>query len=122
MLSYMGITLPADENGRAMLRFILHARRIETVCDGLRWFDIKRYGIEIEHNINGTVEKLAWDDERRALQLPQDVIYAGVEGNPRSSSSAAGSSTSGSLTIESVQPQYSTYLIPSVRFEQVGHK
>ena len=118
----MGIKLPADENGRAMLRFILHARRIETVCDGLRWFDIKRYGIEIEHNINGTVEKLAWDDERRALQLPQDVIYAGVEGNPRSSSSAAGSSTSGSLTIESVQPQYSTYLIPSVRFEQVGHK
>lgn len=118
----MGINPPADETGRAMLRFILHARRIETICDGLRWFDIKRYGIEIEHNVNGTVDKLTWNDERRALQLPQDVIYAGVEKNPRAGSSATGSSSSGSLTLESIQPQYSTYLIPTVRFEQVGHK
>ena len=63
---------------------VLHFRRIETMFDGYRWFDIKRYGIEIEHSIaNAAVDKLLYNDERRAIQLPQEVISAGVEANPR---------------------------------------
>jgi len=54
------------------------------VHEGLRWLDIKRYGIEISHNRDGeTPDVLTKDDLRRAWQLPQDVISAGVPGNPR---------------------------------------
>lgn len=63
---------------------LLHFRRIETLFDGYRWFDIKRYGIEITHKIGRTrVETLTKDDPRRALQIPAEVISAGMEGNNR---------------------------------------
>ena len=62
----------------------LHFRRLETLHDGLRWFDIKRYGIEITHK-RGTepVRTLVWNDDRRAIQIPQDVRMAGMTANPR---------------------------------------
>lgn len=63
---------------------VLHFRRIETIDDGMRWFDIKRYGIELTHKIGADrVEFLSWDDPRRALQLPPEVISAGLEANVR---------------------------------------
>jgi hypothetical protein len=59
-------------------------RRIETIHEGLRFQDIKRYGIEISHNREGLEnDVLTLDDPRRAIQLPQDVISAGLEANPR---------------------------------------
>ncbi|MBD1420440.1 RagB/SusD family nutrient uptake outer membrane protein [Sphingobacterium chuzhouense] len=75
-----------------MLHALLFIRRIETLHMGLRWFDVKRYGIEIERRIIssgtmiGTVEsatKLTARDNRKALQLPPDVISAGLTPNPR---------------------------------------
>ena len=67
-----------------LIHCVLHFRRIETMFDGYRWFDIKRYGIEITHNIDGKgLQRLPYDDERRAIQLPQEVISAGMESNPR---------------------------------------
>ena len=62
----------------------LHFRRIEGMHDGLRWHDLKRYGIEIEH-VQGkdAPRKLVWNDDRRAIQLPQEVIVAGMTANPR---------------------------------------
>lgn len=66
------------------LQCVLHFRRIETLDDGLRWFDIKRYGIEITHKIGATrVETLTPDDPRRALQIPVEVIAAGHKANER---------------------------------------
>lgn len=63
---------------------LLHFRRIETIFDGYRWFDIKRYGIEVTHHIGRTrVETLTLNDPRRALQIPAEVISAGMEGNNR---------------------------------------
>ena len=67
---------------------VLHFRRIETMHDGMRWFDIKRYGIPLTHemsNGDGTVAtlKLDWDDDRRAIQLPQEALMAGQQANPR---------------------------------------
>ena len=46
----------------------------------MRWYDIRRYGIEIEHLIgaNGR-DVLKWDDPRRAYQLPADVLTSGME-------------------------------------------
>ena len=62
----------------------LHLRRLEGLHDGLRWHDIKRYGIEIEH-VQGKdpARILVWNDDRRAIQLPQEVIMAGLTANPR---------------------------------------
>ena len=49
-----------------------------------RWCDIKRWGIEIAHNREGQPDDLLLlDDPRRALQLPADVISAGLTPNPR---------------------------------------
>jgi hypothetical protein len=71
------------------LQCLLHIRRIETIFEGLRWFDIKRFGIVIyrrylDANNDVTVrDSLTVDDPRRAIQLPQDVINAGLPPNPR---------------------------------------
>lgn len=72
-----------------MLHCILQCRRILTLHEGLRWFDIKRYGIEIDRYQETTTgnwhieESLSKDDPRRAIQVPRDVIDAGLEPNPR---------------------------------------
>jgi hypothetical protein len=71
------------------LQCLLHIRRIETIFEGLRWFDIKRFGIVIYRrylDVNNDVtvtDELLIDDPRRAIQLPQDVINAGLPANPR---------------------------------------
>ena len=73
-----------DETQESLFHCILHMRRCETIMDGLRWQDIKRFGIEIAHNRAGeTPDILRKDDLRRAFQLPDDVISAGLEANPR---------------------------------------
>ena len=68
------------------LQCVQHFRRIETVHKGDRWFDIKRYGIELTHRIGtNRVETLTLNDKRRAIQknvrdddIPTDV-NPGVE-------------------------------------------
>lgn len=73
-----------DGDQENLIQCVLHLRRIETIHDGLRWSDIKRYGIEIAHNRDGQADDiLLKDDPRRAVQLPQDVIEAGLAANPR---------------------------------------
>ena len=73
-----------------LLQCVLGFRRIEMLQSGYRWFDIKRYGIEIprrildiEGNPSELVDVLKIDDPRRAIQLPAKVIAAGMEANPR---------------------------------------
>jgi hypothetical protein len=71
------------------LHCLLHIRRIETLFDGLRWYDLKRFGIvvyrrELDANNTATLlDVLPVDDPRRAIQLPDPVIKAGMEPNPR---------------------------------------
>ena len=74
----------------AMLQCVLGFRRIETLQTGLRWFDIKRYGMEIKRrviNAAGIPERqtdiLLRDDPRRAVQIPLKVRQAGLEPNER---------------------------------------
>mgnify|MGYP000547270693 CR=1 FL=1 len=60
-----------------------HFRRIETVHMGMRWFDIKRFGLEFTRKIGKTREEtLSLDDPRRAIQLPASVVAAGLQANP----------------------------------------
>ncbi|MBP3252223.1 MAG: RagB/SusD family nutrient uptake outer membrane protein [Prevotella sp.] len=73
-----------------MLQCVLGFRRIETLQTGMRWYDVKRYGIEIvrrEINASGfpqrTTDVLTVDDPRRAIQIPLRARDAGVKPNPR---------------------------------------
>lgn len=81
------LDLGVQEN---LIHCILHARRITTLHEGLRWYDVKRYGIEIsrrQFNSDGVItvtDNLASNDDRTAIQIPSDVIAAGMQPNPRS--------------------------------------
>ena len=67
-----------------LLKAVIHARRIETVHEGERWQDIKRFGIEISHNIeNESPIVLKAHDLRKAVQIPASVVEAGMQPNPR---------------------------------------
>jgi len=89
----------------SMLQCILGMKRLDHIAQGLRWFDIKRYGIEVERrtmtpdpkagDYDAALKPLRVDDvltvndPRRAMQLPQEVITAGMEPNPRAESKPA---------------------------------
>ena len=88
-----------EEGGKkeAMLQCLLSLRRIETIGQGMRWFDIKRYGIEIPRrrmsragSVLRVTDVLTKDDNRRALQLPLKVISAGLPANVRTNNAASG--------------------------------
>lgn len=67
-----------------LIYMILHLRRIETWQQGMRMQDIKRYGMEFCHNLDGENDLIFKPgDLRGALQLPIDVIDAGLPANPR---------------------------------------
>ncbi|MCH5600436.1 RagB/SusD family nutrient uptake outer membrane protein [Niabella ginsengisoli] len=82
----------ADATQENLLHCVLFIRRLETMHTGLRWFDVKRYNIEVPRRVItsaaavGSVDDanaLKIRDNRMAIQLPQDVIAAGLEPNPR---------------------------------------
>ena len=62
-------------------------RRFETNFTGKRFFDLKRWGMEYYHvygdNTSTGVKNdticMRWNDPRRALEIPQDAIAAGME-------------------------------------------
>ena len=74
-----------------MIHFVLNCRRTETMGLGMRWFDIKRYGITIYRRevdskgelTSNYLDVLGPDDLRRAVQIPQKSRDAGFEGNKR---------------------------------------
>lgn len=74
----------------SLLQLVLAMRRYETMHEGKRWFDIKRWGIKIPRRLmdaSSYPEKITdWlevDDQRRAIQIPMKVRDAGYEPNPR---------------------------------------
>lgn len=83
----MGFEKVLEGDDRSVLDCILHFRRVETIHNGDRWFDIKRYGIEYYHFYRDPneddihVDSLTWNDPRRVFQLPQNVIDAGYPPN-----------------------------------------
>lgn len=89
----------------------LHLRRIETLFDGNRLFDIKRFGIEIKHQIGYPIQEdvLTWNDYRRAIQLPQDAILGGQEPNPGYQPS--GNSTNNNLVSSELRLPFTQYTI-----------
>lgn len=73
-----------------LLQCILHLRRLVTMHEGLRMQDVKRYGltiyrrrVSVENRVIEVTDSMKANDPRQAIQLPQDVITAGLQANPR---------------------------------------
>lgn len=68
----------------AMLQCIQHFRRIEMLHTGMRWFDIKRLGLEFDRKIGkDEQDHLGIMDQRKAMQIPAEIQAAGMQSNPR---------------------------------------
>lgn len=84
-------TLDGGEDQEMLLHHLLQCRRVATVHEGLRWFDIRRYGIEVYRFVHDTKDRAkvtvaktlsSWD-EHTTFQIPQNVRNAGLEPTPR---------------------------------------
>ena len=95
---------------------VLHFRRIETIHEGDRWFDIKRYGIKVYHHYRGAREdeihtdSLTFSDPRRVIQLPQNVLDAGYP-TSRETGSAGGSSSGTSVWVDKSEAINATHTL-----------
>lgn len=68
---------------RGFLQCLLDLRRIEFLFEGIRWIDIKRFGIKVTHQRGSETLELPQGDPRRELQIPEDALAAGITPNPR---------------------------------------
>ena len=73
-----------------LLQCLLQLKRLVTIHEGIRLQDVKRYGItmyrrkvDVQSNVTAVTDSMKVGDPRLAIQLPQDVITAGVKPNPR---------------------------------------
>lgn len=67
-----------------MIHTILQLRQMEFFEEGLRWFDIRRYNIEVARSSRSSFYRpLKKNDPRQLLQLPEEAITAGLTPNPR---------------------------------------
>ena len=84
-------TIANDGIQEPLLHYLLQCRRILTLGEGLRWQDIRRYNIEVaryqrdnRNRNNSTIKAiLPPNDLKRTIQLPDAVIGAGMQANPR---------------------------------------
>jgi hypothetical protein len=76
---------PITDDQLAFVKGIAEFRRREFLHEGHRWFDIKRFNLEVVHTIYNqtTPIVLKKDDLRRAVQLPEAVFAFGVVANKR---------------------------------------
>ena len=69
---------------KSYIKIIGEMRRKDFVQEGIRWFDIKRFNLEVKHETyNEPTNILTKDDNRRALQIPLQASTNGIEKNPR---------------------------------------
>lgn len=72
-------------NRAVVIEYALMERRREFIVQGLRWFDIKRFKMAVEHVLgDGTKVKLLEDDLRKVFQIPKSALdVGGLKPNPR---------------------------------------
>jgi tetratricopeptide (TPR) repeat protein len=71
------------DTATALINSSLFFKRVSYIHEGLRWFDILRLQLGVRHDFDGGTDSLPPNDNRRLLQLPQEVVKAGLELNPR---------------------------------------
>ncbi|MRG49124.1 RagB/SusD family nutrient uptake outer membrane protein [Chitinophaga sp. SYP-B3965] len=68
----------------ALTNAVLDLKRMETIHEGLRWFDILRHKMTVVHTLwDGDTITSKPGDLNRVLQLPEQANLAGIELNPR---------------------------------------
>lgn len=77
-----------DREKRAMLNVVLDLKKAEFIFEGVRWFDVIRHDLTVEHNfldITGheEIRRLEPGDPRRVFQIPEEAMLSGVQLNPR---------------------------------------
>jgi len=73
-------------NNKTILTIVLELeRRKEFIIQGMRWFDIKRFELEVDHDLrDGAIITLEENDKRKVLQIPESAIeVGGLKPNPR---------------------------------------
>ena len=82
-LNPQGFTVAAGTQENC-IQLILWMRRVSMPYQGIRFQDLKRYGISFCHKLDGEDPIIfAPGDLRGAIQIPDDVIEAGLPANPR---------------------------------------
>ncbi len=79
---FPGCPYPLTDANKAYVQACQHLRRVEQVHTGQRWFEIKRFGLKIGHAYGrnvGDTDTLQTLDPRYAIQIPYEVIAAGLE-------------------------------------------
>lgn len=77
-----GISVGEGTDEMGVLQCIQHFRRIETLHNGMRWFDLKRLGLEFDRKIGkNETDHLGVFDERKAMQIPAEIQAAGIVPN-----------------------------------------
>lgn len=84
MRAYLGVDASFPDD-LVLLNILLIERRKEFITQGMRWFDIRRYGFDVVHDLaDGSTITLAEEDDRKVLQIPKSAIeVGGLEPNPR---------------------------------------
>lgn len=101
-LSPQGFTVETGTQEN-MIQLILYMRRVNNMFQGLRFMDLKRYGIEYEHYLeNEEALTFTAGDLRGAIQLPADVIAAGLQANPRTTAEVNTGSGQGDAQVENL--------------------
>ena len=88
-----GSKITEGSRAEILLQYVLQCRRILTLHEGLRWQDIKRFGITVYHwkktdlgsgtykvPENGVLEG---NDLRQAIALPDQAVVGKIKQNPR---------------------------------------
>lgn len=71
-----------DDENSAWTNYLLFERRNMFIMRGFRWFDIKRYDLDVEHKLeDGTTIQLSKIAPNKDFQIPNYAISAGMEAN-----------------------------------------
>ena len=56
-------------------------RRYETAFNGIRFFDLKRWGIDYNHvvGVSSEIVESTFDSDKRAVEVPWEAISGGME-------------------------------------------
>ena len=72
-----------NDTQTSFIKGIADFKRREYYHEGLRWFDVKRFQLEVTHSFNNSPIVLTKEDKRKELQIPLTAQNFGVTPNPR---------------------------------------
>lgn len=71
-----------NKEQNSLLKYILHERRVHFLFKGMRWFDIRRYDLEVAHEtIDGRLLMLSEEVPNKEFQIPRFAIETGMQPN-----------------------------------------